>query len=593
MLKFVVVGNFLLLFFSFLPAPAQIPEKKEQQQSEVIPNFNTESPDPSDLVRRYYQRQFSRQNQLSSRPGSDLTGMLNSAQMASALEGPVDPAEYIVGPSDILAITIGGVAPFSHAGPVTPEGLLVIPTVGEVVVAGEVLAEVKKNVSAAVRKKYTTGDIGVHLVSLRTFRVSVVGAVAAPGAYIVSPVDRVDYVVKLATLEADLQTQATEKETSTASKFAGKSPPPLSLRNIKLYRTNKDTLDIDLVRFYSTGETRCNPFLRDGDIIFVPAENLLGNSVSILGAVRAPGVFEFHDGDSLSTLLRLALGPTALADLERIEIVRFLSSGRQAQTLTVNWRAGQNGHVRDMALQRNDRIFIRDDPEIRKERRVNVYGAVAKPGEYAILHERTKLSEIIARAGGFNPDAAIAEAQLIRRYEHPDARFQNPDYVRLRERRLIDLKPVDSEYFDYESSLKRGFVAVDFARLFNQHDSTADVEVLQNDEIFVPITRQSINVFGQVTNPGYVVYLGGMDYHYYIEKAGGYSRKADRNKVRILKRNTDAWLKPAETDLEPGDQIFVSRLARRPPSEYWNAIREVIQTTASIATVVLLYRQVK
>jgi protein involved in polysaccharide export with SLBB domain len=96
-----------------------------------------------------------------------------------------------------------------------------------------------------------------------------------------------------------------------------------------------------------------------------------------------------------------------------------------------------------------------------------------------------------------------------------------------------------------------------------------------------------------VNNPGYVVYLGGMDYQYYIERAGGFSRRADRKKVRILKRSTDAWMKPPETVLEPGDQIFVSRLARRPPSEYWNALREVIQTTASIATVVLLYRQVR
>jgi protein involved in polysaccharide export with SLBB domain len=521
--------------------------------------------------------------------------MLNSsAQMASALEGPIDPDKYVVGPSDILAITIGGVSPHTHAAPVTPEGLLVIPTVGEVAVAGEVLAEVKKNVSAAVRKKYKTGDIGVHLVSLRTFRVSVIGAVAAPGAYIVSPVDRVDYVVKLAAFDASTQTYTAAMETSaTYSEFARNAPVPLSLRNIKLYRANKDTLDIDLVRFYSTGEPHCNPYLRDGDVVFVPAENLLGNGVSISGAVRAPGVFEFHEGDSLSTLLRLAQGPTALADLEHIEIVRFLSSGRQAHSFTVNWRAGQNGHVRDIALQRNDRVFLRENPEIRKERRVNVYGAVAKPGEYAILHERTKLSEIIARAGGFNPDAAIAEAHLIRRYEHPDAHFHDPKYVRLRERRLMDLKPTDVEYFDYESSLKRGFVSADFARLFIQNDSTADVEVLHNDEIFVPIVRQSINVFGQVNNPGYVVYLGGMDYQYYIERAGGFSRRADRKKVRILKRSTDAWMKPPETVLEPGDQIFVSRLARRPPSEYWNALREVIQTTASIATVVLLYRQVR
>jgi protein involved in polysaccharide export with SLBB domain len=293
----------------------------------------------------------------------------------------------------------------------------------------------------------------------------------------------------------------------------------------------------------------------------------------------------------LSTLLRLAQGPTVLADLERVEVVRFLPSGRQAQTLTVNLQAGQNGHTPDMALQRNDRIFIREDPEKRKERMIRVYGAVARPGEYAILHERTLLSEIIERTGGFGPDASIAEAKLLRTYKNPDVLHKNPDYARLHERRLMDLKPTDREYFDYESALKRGFVTVDFAKLFNHHETSADVEVLENDEIFVPTVRQSINVFGQVINPGYIIYLGGMDYRYYIEKAGGFSKEADRDKVRILKRNTNAWLKPGESDLDPGDQIFVSRLVRRPASAYWNTFRDFIQTTASIATVVLLYRQ--
>jgi protein involved in polysaccharide export with SLBB domain len=245
-----------------------------------------------------------------------------------------------------------------------------------------------------------------------------------------------------------------------------------------------------------------------------------------------------------------------------------------------------------MKLQPNDRIFIRENPEMRKERMVRISGAVARPGEYAILHDQTMLSEIIERAGGFNPDASIAESKLIRQYDNPDGLRQDQKYMREIEARLIDLKPADREYFNYEMTLKRGAVTVDFAKLFNHREKSADVELWEGDEIYVPKLRKTINVFGQVNNPGYVTYVAGKNYRYYLEQAGGFSKEANRGKVRILKRDTNAWLPPDDATLEPGDQIFVPRTIRRPASAYFSAFRDIIQTSASVATIVLLYREV-
>jgi protein involved in polysaccharide export with SLBB domain len=262
------------------------------------------------------------------------------------------------------------------------------------------------------------------------------------------------------------------------------------------------------------------------------------------------------------------------------------------QILTVNLLAGKNGHSADMALQPNDRIFVRENPELRKERMISVKGAVARPGEYAIVYNQTTLSEIIAQAGGFTPEASIAETKLIRNYDHPDQMLNDPDYARLVDSRLADLKPQDREYFNYETAIKRGFVAVDFLKLFNHHDQSADVLLLDGDEIYVPSLRRTVNVFGQVVNPGYVTHIDGTDYRYYVEKAGGFSKEADRDKVRVLKRDTKAWIKPEEAKIEPGDEIFVSRKVPRPASIYFNTLRDVLQTTASLATIVLLYQQV-
>lgn len=598
----IVVASVVLFIVSLPPASAQIPEEKKTDTDRTNPFLNSESSEQLDLLQRYYQRIFSQQGKSSlSRLGTesqnDPAGFFSPGQ-AIGMEGPINPAEYVVGPFDLLTIIVWGIAPFNYTGPVTPEGTLLVPTVGELAVAGNMLAEAKEQIRQAVRKKYTSGDISVNLVSLRTFKVIVAGAVANPGAYTVSPVDRVDRVVALANLAATAQAPPVDQNPEQSQSLATfrtpeiKPAPAISLRNIKLYRGHRDTVDVDLVRYYAGGETRFNPYLRDGDVIFVPAENLAGNRISIYGGVRMPGVFEFHPGDSLRALLKMAQGPTALADLEKIEVARFLPDGRQVQILTVNLRSGQNGHSPDMALQPNDRVFIRENPELRKERMVSVKGAVSRPGEYAIMNGQTMLSEIIGQAGGFTPEASIAEAKLIRNYDNPDERQNNPDYLRLVDIRLTDLKPEDRQYFNYETAIKRGAVAVDFLKLFNHHDKAADVLLHDGDEIYVPSLRHTVNVFGQVNSPGYVTYVDGMDYRYYVEKAGDFAKEADRDKVRILKRDTKAWIEPGDTKIEPGDEIFVARKVRRPSSVVFNTMRDVLQTTASLATVVLLYRQV-
>jgi protein involved in polysaccharide export with SLBB domain len=209
------------------------------------------------------------------------------------------------------------------------------------------------------------------------------------------------------------------------------------------------------------------------------------------------------------------------------------------------------------------------------------------------VHGETTLSEIIARAGGFAPEASITESKLIRKYHNPDRLLDNPDYARLMDIRLTDLKPEERQYFNYEAAIQRGAVAVDFVKLFNHHDQSADVFLHDGDEIYVPSLRRTVNVFGQVINPGYVTYVEGVDYRYYLEKAGGFSKEADQEKVRVLKRDTKAWIEPGDTKIEPGDEIFVSRKVRRPASVVFNTVRDILQTTTGVATVVLLIIQVQ
>ncbi|HEY4643571.1 MAG TPA: polysaccharide biosynthesis/export family protein, partial [Bacteroidota bacterium] len=119
------------------------------------------------------------------------------------LQEAIDPKKYVVGPSDIFSVNIWLGTGFSYQSAVTPEGSLIIPTVGEVRVAGSTLAEAKRRTVERVRKTYADGEITVTLVSPRTFVVYVTGLVAREGPYVVTAITRVDQVVSLANIPVD------------------------------------------------------------------------------------------------------------------------------------------------------------------------------------------------------------------------------------------------------------------------------------------------------------------------------------------------------------------------------------------------------
>src|ERR1041384_6939839 len=54
--------------------------------------------------------------------------------------------------------------------------------------------------------------------------------------------------------------------------------------------------------------------------------------------------------------------------------------------------------------------------------------------------------------------------------------------------------------------------------------------------------RRRISSFGQVVIPGHIVYVRGRDPKYYIEKAGGYTSRANSGSLKVIKAKTKQWL---------------------------------------------------
>jgi len=478
-----------------------------------------------------------------------------------ALEAVIDPETYVIGPSDQLAVNIWTSPPLSFMLTVTPEGTLIVPTVGELKVADLTLEKGKEKVLSEVRKKYISAAATVTLIVPRHVVVTVTGNVLTPGSLVLSATDRVHTAIQEANKADPLL--HTEAQTFRRS---------VSTRNIELRRKDGTSCHVDLARFYVTKEDRFNPYLREGDLIFVPSTNLEKNIIGVYGEVHSPGRFEYVEGDSITEAIRIAYGFTRFAVPDSVELSDLDSTATILSTRIIDVSGIFSGKLANIPLHLGDRVVVKARPEMRRDFRVTVSGEVLFPGTYPITKDKTRLSELITRAGGFTRYAMLRYAELVRHSVSPED-IQLEQLISLRG----SVSPEDSAYYHFETNLRlrREVVNIDFEKLFVQHDSTQDVSLLSDDVIVVPSRVRTVYVFGEVVSPGHVPFVEGEDVDYYVRKAGGLADEARSGDRKIVKAKTKQWLLPDKTTIEPGDYVWVPKEPYRPFIYYTGIARDM------------------
>jgi polysaccharide export outer membrane protein len=480
------------------------------------------------------------------------------------LEKNIEPEEYVVGVGDVLSIDLWGEVNYSCQLQITPEGNLLIPRVGSVEVSGKSLREAKEIIQEAIMTSYKNVRVTVTLVGLRRFKVTVAGAVRAPGIYSVFANTRISEVIAL------------------AGGFLENS----SLRNIVITHSDGTLSRADVFRFWRIGDRTRNPYVLGGDLVFVPARELNVNTCGIYGAVKSPGEFEYTAEDSLLDLINLAYGLTMDADFLRADLIRFNPDQHTTRSISIDLEGliSDNDPQNNLALMPDDRVFIRTISKFHKKDQVTIRGEVLYPGVYEIEEDQTKLSEIIAKAGGFTPDASLAEAEMIRVYNVVD-----PEFERLKSIPVADMTKAEYNYFKLRAREKLGRVGVDFEKLFLQGVSEYDVALKSGDFINVPPKSMVVNISGCVVNPGLIPYKSGENYKYYIKRAGGFSWKARKSKIQIVKGLTGERLRPSKSrKIDPGDTILVPEKLER---DYWGFFKDTMIVFGNLATIYLVVQQ--
>ncbi|TVQ09797.1 MAG: hypothetical protein EA364_13370 [Balneolaceae bacterium] len=285
-----------------------------------------------------------------------------------ALEEPVDPETYIVGPGDLFTINIISLESVLVSVPVGPTGDLMIPNIGSVRLAGKKLSEAESEIRELVATRLLDGTIFVNLQRLRTFRVYVYGAVLEPGYVEITPMMRISDLLE----KTDLR--------------------PLALLNeIRILRHDGSENQIDLYEFQLNGDKSQNPRLIEGDQVFVPFGRLNDHTIVLRGALESgAGYTIVRPDETLRDFLDRKARYSASADLESVTVLRPAVDGTTV-IMTVN--------IEDLG---DFRLKPGDEIQLIGQRSINVHGYVASPGSFGFIPGFTA-GDYLSLAGGLLP----------------------------------------------------------------------------------------------------------------------------------------------------------------------------------------------
>lgn len=348
-------------------------------------------------------------------------------------------------------------------------------------------------------------------------------------------------------------------------KSAGGTTEDAFLNRAVLTRENPDltheTLSLELGAILD-GSAADVP-LRKNDLITISdisAFNMRG-TLTINGYVKKPGDFVFTDNTSVEDLILIAGGLSEGASLSRVDIARRILDEKATMTTDTLY------HIYSLPIKDNlsveggdsfllepyDVVTVHKIPDFDKSKIVRITGEVAFPGDYVVLHEGERVSDIIKRAGGVTSQAYLHGGVLYRHRSQLE-KVLNTYLQKMAEQNTTK----DSLVVEDIDAEDRYTVGVDLAKAVANPGSEYDLVLKDQDDIFIPEFLSTVRISGDVMYPNTVVYVPGKPVSYYIDAAGGYGDRAKRSKTFIVYVNGNVHRASSGANkVEPGCEIIV------------------------------------
>lgn len=308
--------------------------------------------------------------------------------------------------------------------------------------------------------------------------------------------------------------------------------------------------------------------LKNEDVLFVPSRKELqeARTLTIMGEVLYPGVYNYAERTTIEDLVLQAGGLTEAASVVKVDVSRRIlertaeeSSNLVARTYTLRLKdgfvvEGEPGFL----LEPYDEVYVRRSPAYSDQKHVQIEGEIAFEGTYTLNEKGQRLSELVAMAGGLTPEAYAKGARLVREL--------TPEEIAQQRALVKHLSAADTtmqrRLLEVELSRHVG-INLDMAIKYPGNDRW-DLVLRPGDRLIIPQYNNTVYIHGAVMFPSTVAYHPNANLNYYINSAGGFSTMARKGKVFVVRANGTVSRVRSAKDIEPGCQIVVpERAARR------------------------------
>jgi polysaccharide biosynthesis/export protein len=314
-----------------------------------------------------------------------------------------------------------------------------------------------------------------------------------------------------------------------------------------------------------------DPVLKEFDdiTVFASTDFRPRREIRVFGAVQRPGSFPFRDSMTVRDAIILAGGLKDDAYLLEAEISRLPESPTDTSALaqiiqvpldssyvidpTAYVRRVTSGHGTNPVLQPFDYVFVRRVPGLEPQRTVVVTGQVRFPGHYTLTSRHERLRDILLRAGGMTPNAYVNGAQFFREVGHA------------------------------------GRIGINFEAVLRDARHRDNLPLFAGDSIYVPEYQPIVSVEGAVNSPVAVAYERGRGTSYYVDRAGGYARHADKGRTYVIQPNGSIYKSSATP--EPGARVVVPLTPPGEITDWPRLISGLAQLLVSAVTLAVLAKQ--
>jgi polysaccharide biosynthesis/export protein len=98
-----------------------------------------------------------------------------------------EPDEFLIGNDDVLAINVWKEPEISRAVPVRSDGKISLPLVGEVQATGKTPKQLQAQITSSLQAYMSGPEVTVIVQEIKSQRFNILGRVARPGSYLLTP----------------------------------------------------------------------------------------------------------------------------------------------------------------------------------------------------------------------------------------------------------------------------------------------------------------------------------------------------------------------------------------------------------------------